>query len=175
MAPRLVAADNVRNALALVERGEVPAGIVYATDARISKRVVVIGSGAGGLSTAITARKHGASVVVIEKDVAIGQASEPGLDPLVGRAAPGCDQGRSDRRMSARASFAFALTLLVTSPALADEYVWLEGEDAQQHTFNQHSWYTGSDVRKDLLSPGTPGGAAGAVCSSRRNWLMYRS
>ena len=35
--PRLAAADNVRAALALVERGETPYGIVYATDARIAK------------------------------------------------------------------------------------------------------------------------------------------
>lgn len=34
--PRLAAADNVRAALALVERGEAPYGIVYATDARIA-------------------------------------------------------------------------------------------------------------------------------------------
>lgn len=53
VAPRLVAADNVRNALALVERGEVPAGIVYATDARISKRVVVIGRFPPGSHTPI--------------------------------------------------------------------------------------------------------------------------
>lgn len=43
VAGRVVAADNVRSALALVERGEVPAGIVYATDARITKGVTVIG------------------------------------------------------------------------------------------------------------------------------------
>ncbi|MBC7159257.1 MAG: molybdate ABC transporter substrate-binding protein [Porphyrobacter sp.] len=42
VAPRVVPAENVRAALALVERGEVPLGIVYATDARASPRVVVI-------------------------------------------------------------------------------------------------------------------------------------
>lgn len=36
VAPRLVRADNVRSALAFVERGEAVAGIVYATDARIA-------------------------------------------------------------------------------------------------------------------------------------------
>lgn len=34
--------------------------------------VLVIGAGAGGLSTAITARKHGLDVVVIEKDSVFG-------------------------------------------------------------------------------------------------------
>lgn len=40
-APRLVRAENVRVALAFVERGEVAAGVVYETDARASKRVKV--------------------------------------------------------------------------------------------------------------------------------------
>ena len=39
---RLVRADNVRSALAFVARGEVPLGIVYATDARIDPRVRVV-------------------------------------------------------------------------------------------------------------------------------------
>src|SRR5690606_1933077 len=34
--------------------------------------VLVIGSGAGGLSTAIAARKHGLSVIVIEKEEVFG-------------------------------------------------------------------------------------------------------
>lgn len=38
----LATADNVRNALVLVERGEAAAGIVYATDAEASKRVRVV-------------------------------------------------------------------------------------------------------------------------------------
>lgn len=41
--PRLVRADSVRAALVLVERGEVPAGIVYATDAAVSPKVRVAG------------------------------------------------------------------------------------------------------------------------------------
>ncbi len=41
-APRLARAENVRAALALVERGEAPLGIVYATDARASSRVRVV-------------------------------------------------------------------------------------------------------------------------------------
>lgn len=41
--PKLARAENVRAALALVERGAAPFGIVYATDARASKKVKVIG------------------------------------------------------------------------------------------------------------------------------------
>lgn len=41
--PRVARTENVRAALALVERGEAPFGIVYATDARASKRVRVVG------------------------------------------------------------------------------------------------------------------------------------
>ncbi|RAH36459.1 molybdate ABC transporter substrate-binding protein [Halomonas sp. SL1] len=43
LAPRLARADNVRAALALVERGEAPLGIVYRTDAMASDRVHQLG------------------------------------------------------------------------------------------------------------------------------------
>ncbi|MFN2251621.1 MAG: hypothetical protein ACK2UL_06855 [Anaerolineae bacterium] len=36
------------------------------------------------------------------------------------------------------------------------EYVWLEGEDAARHTFNQHAWYSSTGVRLDVMSPGGP-------------------
>lgn len=42
VADRLAPAENVRAALALVERGAAPLGIVYATDARASKAVRVV-------------------------------------------------------------------------------------------------------------------------------------
>lgn len=42
VAGRLVQADNVRAALAFVARGEVPLGIVYASDARAERRVRVL-------------------------------------------------------------------------------------------------------------------------------------
>ena len=44
LAPRLARAENVRAALLLVERGEAPLGIVYATDAAASRRVRVLGT-----------------------------------------------------------------------------------------------------------------------------------
>ena len=39
---RIVGTDDVRTALAFVERGECPLGIVYATDAQISEKVEVV-------------------------------------------------------------------------------------------------------------------------------------
>ena len=43
VAPHVVRAENVRAALALVERGAAPFGVVYATDARASTAVRVVG------------------------------------------------------------------------------------------------------------------------------------
>ena len=43
LSPRLARTDDVRSALLLVERGEAPAGIVYATDAVVSKGVMIAG------------------------------------------------------------------------------------------------------------------------------------
>lgn len=42
VAPRIVGAESVRAALALVERGEAPFGVVYATDAAIARNVKVV-------------------------------------------------------------------------------------------------------------------------------------
>jgi molybdate transport system substrate-binding protein len=42
--PNVIRADNVRVALAFVERGEAAAGIVYATDAALTKKVSVAGT-----------------------------------------------------------------------------------------------------------------------------------
>ncbi|MBC7799235.1 MAG: molybdate ABC transporter substrate-binding protein [Gemmatimonadaceae bacterium] len=44
VSPRLARAENVRAALLLVERGEAPLGIVYATDAAASRGVRVVGT-----------------------------------------------------------------------------------------------------------------------------------
>lgn len=43
MSSRVVGTDDVRTALAFVERGECPLGIVYATDAAISDKVEIVG------------------------------------------------------------------------------------------------------------------------------------
>ncbi len=52
--PRLARADDVRAALALVARGEVPLGIVYGTDAAISEKVKVLGTFPAGSHKPIT-------------------------------------------------------------------------------------------------------------------------
>lgn len=44
--------------------------------------------------------------------------------------------------------------------------IWIEGEDALRTTFNRHGWYSADGVRRDVLSPGKPGGRAGA-------WLAH--
>lgn len=54
VAPRLARADNVRAALLLVERGEAPFGIVYATDAAASPRLRVAGNFPAGSHPPIT-------------------------------------------------------------------------------------------------------------------------
>jgi molybdate transport system substrate-binding protein len=54
LAPRLARADNVRAALLLVERGEAPLGIVYATDAAASRGVRVLGTFPAGSHPPVT-------------------------------------------------------------------------------------------------------------------------
>jgi molybdate transport system substrate-binding protein len=54
LSPRLARADNVRSALLLVERGEAPLGIVYATDAGASPGVRVVGTFPAGSHPPVT-------------------------------------------------------------------------------------------------------------------------
>ncbi len=54
VAPRIARAENVRAALLLVERGEAPLGIVYATDAAASRGVRVVGTFPEGSHPPIT-------------------------------------------------------------------------------------------------------------------------
>lgn len=54
IAPRLARADNVRSALLLVERGEAPLGIVYATDAAASRAVRVLATFPAGSHPPVT-------------------------------------------------------------------------------------------------------------------------
>lgn len=51
---RIAGAENVRVALTLVERGEAPLGIVYATDAKSSARVAVVGTFPAGSYPPVT-------------------------------------------------------------------------------------------------------------------------
>jgi molybdate transport system substrate-binding protein len=54
VADRLVRADNVRGAMNFVSRGEVPLGIVYATDAQIDEKVRVVATFPDNSHPAIT-------------------------------------------------------------------------------------------------------------------------
>ncbi len=54
IAPRLARADNVRSALLLVERGEAPFGIVYATDAAAGSGVRIVGTFPAGSHPPVT-------------------------------------------------------------------------------------------------------------------------
>ncbi|MEO8083292.1 MAG: hypothetical protein ABI780_05675 [Ardenticatenales bacterium] len=94
-----------------------------------------------------------------------------------GTAAPG---GRVRWRRTSRGATAFAVSVWVAGSmggaapiavpaavrAQGAESVWIEGEDAVQTTFNRHGWYCCTGVRRDVLSPGVPGGAAG-------DWLAH--
>lgn len=53
LSSRLVGVEDVRTALAFVERGECPLGVVYATDAAISDKVEVVGRFPAGSHDAI--------------------------------------------------------------------------------------------------------------------------
>ena len=58
------------------------------------------------------------------------------------------------------------LCLGLTQPAFAREAIWIEGEDPFISNFNNHVWYSASDLALDLMSPGVIGVEAG-------NWLSH--
>jgi hypothetical protein len=58
------------------------------------------------------------------------------------------------------------LSALLPERALANEAIWIEGEDYISSSFNNHSWYRQSNISMDLLSPGKPGTSSG-------NWHVH--
>ena len=56
----------------------------------------------------------------------------------------------------------FILSVVVPHIGRGAEALWIEGEDYVNSSFNRHSWYQNTAIRKDLLSPGTPGVSDGA-------------
>lgn len=82
---------------------------------------------------------------------------------------PSTRTGRSVRRSAIAVASALALTLSAASGAAraqSGSFVWIEGEDAASTTFNGHSWYCCDGIRRDVLSPGVPGGREG-------DWLAH--
>ena len=68
-APKLVMAPNVRAALNVVERGAAPLGIVYATDAKVSPAVKIIGTFPADSHPAII---YPVAATVTAKPIAVG-------------------------------------------------------------------------------------------------------
>ena len=54
-----------------------------------------------------------------------------------------------------------ALATAFASAASGNEAFWIEGEAYTSSSFNRHSWYQNTNIGKDLLSPGRPGGSEG--------------
>ena len=54
------------------------------------------------------------------------------------------------------------LSVLLAPLAGGAEALWIEGENYVSSSFNRHGWYQNTNIRKDLLSPGTPGQSQGA-------------
>jgi hypothetical protein len=72
-----------------------------------------------------------------------------------------------NQRTRTRNAFGGLLLLVVLSCAVhAREAIWIEGENCASTSFNRHGWYQNTNIKKDLLSPGTPGGTSG-------NWVAH--
>jgi len=65
------------------------------------------------------------------------------------------------RKNMAFCAAAFAVLIIVSRPTLANEAIWIEGEDYTSSTFVETqgagTWYHNDNISKDLLSPGEPG------------------
>ncbi len=48
------------------------------------------------------------------------------------------------------------LASCLAANALAQEYIWLEGQEPTTSDYNEHGWYSYDDVRVDWFSPGEP-------------------
>ena len=60
----------------------------------------------------------------------------------------------------------FATIVLPARYGETSDAVWIEGDSATSHDFNQHGWYSSSGLRLDLLSPGVPEQSDG-------QWLVH--
>ncbi len=58
------------------------------------------------------------------------------------------------------------LLIVACQAALGREAIWIEGENCAATSFNRNGWYQNTNIRKDLLSPGSPGTSNGA-------WLTH--
>ncbi len=58
------------------------------------------------------------------------------------------------------------ICIILSQTVSANEALWIEGEDYTSSSFNQHGWYRNTNITKDLLSPGQPGGSDG-------NWHVH--
>jgi len=60
------------------------------------------------------------------------------------------------------------LSVFVSGYSKAREALWIEGEDYTSSSWNNHSWYSGTNISKDLLSPGKPGESNGDQETKKR-------
>ena len=65
-----------------------------------------------------------------------------------------------------RTLFVVIICLSFIQSLHAREAIWIEGEETFLDNFNNHVWYSNSDLAMDLLSPGTVGSEAG-------DWLSH--
>lgn len=137
-AGKIVRGQDVRAALAFVERGEADAGIVYATDARSSELVEVVYEFPSELHEPIAyvlvLLQHGQAkpeaVTLFEwlqSPDALKLFESAGFQPLPAVTVPSADSGSSGERMGAAEVEAIRLTVLVAAVAVAISLPWAVG------------------------------------------------